>query len=281
MKKLLVNADDFGRHELINLAVVQAVQKGGLASASLMAGEPCFDRAVEMARKQPQLGVGVHLTLVDGSPVLPPSEIPTLLGGQGHFLPDHGAFIKRFLGGGIALSDVKRELAAQIDRVLVAGLRPTHVDSHQHLHMLPGIFPLVLELAAERGIKRVRISRGIYRNPLRPWPGLGDLAGKFGLEALAFWDKRLAEKQGFACPDNFVGQVAGGAVTKEFMLRLAREMPEGTVEVMLHPGLDNEVLGKASGWQHDYAGEYEAVCAEEVLEAFSGRGIRVVNFGDL
>ena len=162
-----------------------------------MAGKEYFEEAVEIAKSRPQLGTGVHLTLVDGNPVLPPTEIPSLLMPDGNFFPDHGAFVKQFLKGKISRKEIRRELAAQTDKVLKAGLTPTHIDSHQHLHMLPGIFPLVLTLAAERNIKRVRISRGIYGNPFKPWPGPGDLVGKFGLEVLAYRNKRLAKKRGF------------------------------------------------------------------------------------
>ncbi len=281
MKKLIVNADDFGRQPLINQAVAEAVDKKGLLSASLMAGEPYFAEAVEIAQKRPQLGVGVHLTLVDGRPVLPAEEIPTLAVNDGCFLPDHGAFVKHYVQGKIAHEDIERELAAQLDKVLQAGITPTHVDSHQHMHMLPGIFPLALKLAAERGIKRVRISRGIYGNPFTPWPGLGDLVGKFGLETLSCIDRRQAKAQGFACPDNFVGQVAGGAVTADFMKELAENFTDGSVEVMLHPGLENAPLIKATGWQHDYEAEFHAVCNEEVQELLAHKGIKLANFGDL
>ena len=281
MKQLIVNADDFGRHPLVNQAVAQAVDKGGLLSASIMAGKEYFAEAVALAKERPQLGIGVHLTLVDGRPVLPAAEIPSLVAADGNFFADHGAFVKRFVKGKISIADIRRELAAQMDKVLAAGLVPTHIDSHQHMHMLPGIFPLALELAAERGIKRVRISRGIYGNPFTPWPGIGDLVGKFGLEALACRNKRLAKRYGFACPDNFVGQVAGGAVSAEFMLDLAAKFTQGTVEVMLHPGLDNEVLAREAGWQHDYEGELQAVCLAEVKAALDQQGIALVNFAHL
>ena len=281
MKKLIVNADDFGRRPLINQAVAEAVDKKGLLSASLMAGEPYFAEAVEIAQKRPQLGVGVHLTLVDGQPVLPAEEIPTLAVHHGCFLPDHGAFVKHYVQGKIARADIEKELAAQLDKVMQTGIVPTHVDSHQHMHMLPGIFPLVLKLAAERGIKRVRISRGIYGNPFTPWPGIGDLVGKFGLETLSCIDRRQAKAQGFACPDNFVGQVAGGAVTAEFMKELAEKFAAGSVEVMLHPGLKNEALIAETGWQHDYEAEFHAVCDADVQEKLSRKGIILSNFGDL
>ena len=281
MKQLIVNADDFGRHPLVNQAVAKAVDCGGLLSASIMAGKDYFTEAVDIAKARPRLGVGVHLTLVDGTPVLSPGEIPSLVADDGSFFPDHGVFVKRFLQGKISHEDIRKELSAQMDKVLATGLKPTHIDSHQHLHMLPGIFPLVLTLATERRIKRVRLSRGIYGNPFTPWPGIGDIIGKFGLEILSRRNKLLAKKRGFASPDGFVGQVAGGAVSTEFMLTFADKFVGGTVEVMLHPGLDNEIIAKEAGWQHDYEGEFEAVCNERVKEALVRQGITLVNFGNL
>lgn len=281
MKQLIVNADDFGRHPLINQAVAEAVDTGGLLSASLMAGEAYFADAVTIAQEHPRLGVGVHLTLVDGRPVLPPEKIPSLVTDAGAFLPDHGVFVKSYLQGKIDKQDIRRELSAQMDKVLKAGITPTHVDSHQHMHMLPGIFALVLEMAAMRGIKKVRISRGIYGNPLVPWPGMGDLVGKFGLEMLAVMARLRAKKRGFACPGDFVGQVAGGAVTADFILALAAKFPEGAVEVMLHPGLNNEILSAFSGWQHDYEGEWQAVCSSAVQRRLAEQGIKLGSFRDL
>lgn len=281
MKQIIMNADDFGRHVLINKSVQQAVQQGGLRSASIMAGAPAFADAVAVAKSLPQLGVGVHLTLVDGRPVLPPRQVPTLVDGTGHFLPDHGSFIRAYLQGRIRRQDIARELAAQLDKVLAAGLTPTHVDSHQHLHMLPGIFSLVLDLAGSRGIKRVRVSRGIYGNPFTPWPGVGDLVGRFGLEVLACLARRQAKAQGFACPQHFVGQVAGGAVTAAFLRQLLTDFPDGSVEIMLHPGLDNGVLAAETSWEHDYVGEFQGVCDPAVLAALAVQDIQIANFAML
>ena len=152
LKNLIVNADDFGRHELINRAVERAFNSGCLKSATLMAGGAAFDDAVKLARKISGLGVGIHFTLANGNPILPPNEIPSLVTEEGIFHADYVKFLKRYLSGKISLAEVRSELAAQLEKIFRAGLTPTHVDSHQHLHHVPGIVEIVLDLAAASGI---------------------------------------------------------------------------------------------------------------------------------
>ena len=116
MKKLIVNADDFGRHELINRAVERAFNSGCLRSATLMAGGIAFDDAINLAKKFPKLGVGIHFTLANGNPILPPEEIPTLVTEEGIFHGDYIKFLKRYLSGKISLAEVRSELAAQLEK---------------------------------------------------------------------------------------------------------------------------------------------------------------------
>ena len=282
MRQIILNADDFGRHALINDAIRRAAADGLLRSASLMAGEPAFAEAVAIAKATPALGVGVHLTLIDGRPVLPPEEIPSLVDAAGLFRPDHTAFARDYLAGRVRRADIRRELAAQIARVRAAGIVPDHVDSHQHLHVLPGIFPLVLDLAAAAGIRAVRIPRvcvGEGNGFLSG--GLGDIIGRLGLYALAGLARRQARRRGFATPDFFAGLVAGAAVTSGYLARLAAELAaglDGTTEVMLHPGMESEMLASITGWQHDFRAEYDALITPETRRAFVAHGIETVNF---
>ena len=157
-KQLIVNADDFGRHILINRAVERGVAQGLIRSATVMVTGAAFEEAVALARRTPALGLGIHFTLVNAKPVPPASDIPSLVDpATGELYPDHGAFMKRFLTGKIRLQDVQRECTAQLDRFLDTGLVPTHADSHQHMHVLPGIIDIILDLCLDHGIPAVRI----------------------------------------------------------------------------------------------------------------------------
>ena len=278
---LLLNADDFGRHSLINGAVEKGVAEGCLRSASLMPGEPCFSEAVALAKKYPQLGVGIHFTLVDGNPVSPAGEIPTLVTPEGKFLPNHTAFVKKYLQGGISLAEVRTELMAQLDKVLAAGITPTHADSHQHIHILPGIFPIVLDILEAHGIKRVRTPK-VSGRPMDFFTGgLGQIIGRWGLWGISALGKWQAKGRGFATPDYFSGKVAGDAVDEATVLSIVEEMPAGVTEVMLHPGLSNTELVKYSGWEHDYEAEYAASCSPKLKALLDEKGIVPVNYADM
>ena len=147
MKKLIVNADDFGLHILINQGIIKGHQEGFITSTSIMPSADAFDEAVALAQDNPQLGIGIHLTLVGGvKSVLPQSKIASLLDGEGRFLPDYVAFAKRFYTGGVKISELEAELRAQIEKALASKLNLTHIDSHQHTHVLPGINGLVRKL---------------------------------------------------------------------------------------------------------------------------------------
>ena len=153
--RLVVNADDFGVSERVNSGIVHAHREGVVTATSLMAVGRAFEHAVRLARAVPDLDVGVHLTLVAERPLRP--EGSSLTGTDGRFPPGAGAFTLGWLTGRIRRADVEAEWSAQIERVLASGIRPSHLDSHQHVHVLPGLLDLARELAARYGIPFVRV----------------------------------------------------------------------------------------------------------------------------
>lgn len=279
MKRIIVNADDFGRHELINRAVERAFNSGCLKSATLMAGGVAFDDAVKLAKKISGLGVGIHFTLANGNPILPPNEIPSLVTEEGIFHADYVKFIKRYLSGKISLAEVRSELAAQLEKISRAGLTPTHVDSHQHLHHVPGIVEIVLDLAAASGIKAMRVANTkIFDGEL---DSVGKFVGRLGLGSLAKFAAHAAHKKNFATPEHFAGIVAGESVSENFMLKLIENLRVGTTEVMLHPGIDNKILQDFCEWDHDFEEELAAVTSPRVLNLLAEKNISAINFADL
>ncbi len=279
MKQLIVNADDFGRHELINRAVERAFNRGCLRSATLMAGGIAFDDAVKVAKKISGLGVGIHFTLACGNPVLPPKEIPTLVTAEGIFHADYVAFLKLYLRGRISLAEVRAELAAQLEKIQRAGVKLTHVDSHQHLHHVPGIVKIVLELASSAGLRAMRVADAkLFDGELKTF---GQFVGRFGLNSLAKFAAFHAHRKNFATPNHFAGIVAGEAVDENFMLKLIENLRDGTTEVMLHPGTDNKILQDFCQWNHDFEAELAAVTSPKVLAALEAENISAVNFAAL
>lgn len=279
LRYIIINADDFGRHAEINRAVEEGLVHGCLRSATVMPGGAAFAGAIDIARRHEELGLGVHFTLVDGHPILPPEEIPSLVGSEGDFLPDHTALLKRYLKGSINLEEVRRELAAQLQKVEATGIPISHVDSHQHMHTLPGIIDIVLDLAARAGIRAVRTPR----TPLfaGAFGGLGQLVGRLGLSTLARLAACKAHRRGLLTPNNFAGIVAGEAVSEGELLHLIAHLPQGTTEVMMHPGMKNDVLQEDSGWQHDFEAELAAILSPRVGEALRKAEVEPVNFRHL
>ena len=279
MKNLIVNADDFGRHALINRAVERAFNSGCLKSATIMAGGVAFDDAVKLAKKISGLGVGIHFTLANGNPILPPNEIPSLVTEEGIFHADYVKFLKRYLSGKISLTEVRSELAAQLEKISRAGLTPTHVDSHQHLHHVPGIVEIVLDLAAASGIKAMRVANTkIFDGEL---DSIGKFVGRLGLGSLAKFAAHAAHKRNFATPEHFAGIVAGESVSENFMLKLIENLRDGTTEVMLHPGTDNKILQDFCEWDHNFEEELAAVTSPRVLNLLAEKNISAINVADL
>lgn len=279
MLKIIINADDFGRHELINRAVAQAVEKGCLRSATLMPGGCAFEDAVRIGREHPSLGVGIHFTLANGSPVLPPEEIPSLVTEKGVFYNDYMAFLKRYLLGKVRMEEIRSELSAQLGKMERTGLALTHVDSHQHLHHVPGILDVVLALAGSAGIRALRISRArVLDGDLG---SAGQFIGRLGLGSLAEYAAFRAARRGFLMPDHFTGIVAGESVSETYLEGFLDHLREGTTEVMLHPGTDNGILQRDCQWDHDFEAELRAVTSSNILAKIRKRRIDAVNFASL
>lgn len=278
MKQVILNADDLAWHPLINAAIERAHQRGALRSTSLMAGGEAFEDAVALAKRNPRLGVGLHLTLVAGRPTLPPEEIPSLVGEDGLFLPTHGAFLARYLTGRINLEDVRAELNMQAARAMGAGLKLTHVDSHQHLHVLPGILGIAIEVAERLGVPAMRIpDTEIFPdgdNSLAP------AVSRLGLKTLALRARKEIAAHGLKAPAHFRGLVAGGAMNIEELAKMIEALPEGTTEFMLHMGTKNAPLQSALHWQHDFEGELSAITDAALLSELKYKQVKSISYKD-
>lgn len=282
MKQLIVNADDFGLHPLINAGIIKGHQEGFITSTSLMPSAPCWQEAVRLAKENPRLGIGVHLTLVGGVPsVLPKEKVSSLLDDDGLFLPDYVAFAKRYYSGAVKRSELEAELRAQLERALSCGVNITHIDSHQHTHVLPGINSLVLKLSNEYNIIRVRIPKEGYLFTGGFQTGVGRLIGRSGLSFCADMAALRADSLGLRHPQHFYGMLAGGHLNAQLIANILRQLPEGVSEIMTHPGLDSAALGKAFSWQYHWREELEAYLDAGNKALLKELGIEPVSFAAL
>jgi predicted glycoside hydrolase/deacetylase ChbG (UPF0249 family) len=253
-RRLLVNADDLGLVPGINRGIERAFQDGIVRSASLLVNAPGFADALTLVKRNPSLSVGVHLTLVGGDgPVSAPSKVPTLVDGKGRFPPSYGSFIARYAA--VSSREVDRELSAQIERALAAGISPTHLDTHQHLHLLPMIADVVLSLAVRYAIGRVRCPRGV-----------GGIMGP-PVAILAEMLRRKIERKGLSTCDHFAGFRRSGRLNQEALLEIVRGVKEGTTELMVHPGQGSSEAVSRYGWNMSWERELRALVSDEAHEA--------------
>jgi hopanoid biosynthesis associated protein HpnK len=271
--RLIVHADDFGLSEAVNRAVIAAHENGIVTSTSIMAGGAAFEHAAALARSQPSLDVGVHLTLTEQRPVA--ANVPSLLDRNGE-LPAHATDLARRRAlGKVSMADVRIELEAQIRRVLDAGVTPTHLDGHQHVHVLPGVAQVVLELARAFGIAAVRYPaerlRGyMLRDPARMKRVTEQLAVA-GLSA-------LSPLKALRRSDDFVGFYFGGRLNERNLRTvLERLRPRGTTELMCHPGFDDP-KSRYGHWGYAWAEEAAALASPAIRELLAARGVRLIGY---
>ena len=279
MGRLILNADDFGLTAGVNRAILELHRAGVLTSASLMARAAATDEAIELARATPSLGVGCHVVLVNGEPVLRVQNLPTLVDPRtGRFYPTLGAFLKFLLIGRIRSSEIEAETAAQIALLQKRGLQVTHIDTHKHAHMFPAVLRPVLRAARAAGIRAVR-------NPFEPaWsrratPG-GSWLRRAQVRLLRLLEptfRRIVAEEGFTTTDGAIGVLATGTLDSTTVSSLLRNLPEGTWELVAHPGYNDSDLAQAhTRLLVSRETEREALSA---LEHFSG--IARISFADL
>jgi len=261
VRQLVVNADDLGLTSGVNDGIFDAYELGILTSASLFANAPATTDAIRRARMHPSLGLGAHLALVDGSPTLPASEIPTLVGDDGRFRTSWKPFIVACLQGRISLGEVESELTAQIERLLSARITVTHLDAHKHVHAYPPVFAIVARLAVRFGIPVVRV-------PFERGSASFILDGRSRTQALlnaAMWpwarvNYRLASSLGLRTPE-FIGRIHTGVLDQPALRTLLHGTRAGVTELMVHPGyLDDELRTVRTRLLESRQQELELLC---------------------
>ena len=288
MRNLIVNADDLGWTEGVNRGIAEAHRNGIVTSASLLANGAAFVSGVELARSMPALGVGVHLNLSDGEPVAERELVTTLLNNNGELEGRPESLLLKLARRSISVHEIEQEWDAQIQKVCASGVEPTHLDGHRHVQMLPGLFEIVLRLARKHGIAAVRISH--EESSLRAALSAGakqksTVVMKQGVQArglklLAPDAREQAERAGIAAADYFCGIAQTGELTKEGVLRLLEILPEGTTELMCHPGyVDDDLAKSATRLQASRQTELAILTDTQVRNLVASQGIRLVDYG--
>jgi len=278
MLSLIVHADDFGLSEKINEGILLAHKHGVLTSTSLVANGAAFEDALHICNSMPSLDVGVHLTLVEEKPLLNANTIPSLVREDGSFYPNIIEFGKRYMTGRICLEEVRAELSAQIKKVSGYDICVTHLDSHQHLHMLPKVLEITLELAKKYDVPAVRIPSESFRIHLINEPRLLLRAAQLLILRLFCYRGRNAQT---VRTDHFFGFLYGGNLHKQNLLRLLAALPRGgTCELMCHPGL-HDTNTRYRQWGYNWSEELSALTDPDISNLVSTRGIKLISYRDL
>ena len=287
MKNLIVNADDLGWTEGVNRGIVDAHRKGLVTSTSMLANGRAFESARAAAKSNPELGIGVHLNLSDGPPTADAEEVRGLLNEAGELEDGPESLLLRIASRSLALEEVDREWDAQIQKVRGAGIEPTHLDGHKHVHMLPGLFEIALRLARKHGIRAIRVAHeeSTLRSVLSS-AGEQKAAAIFkqgvlarGLKLLAPDARAMADHAGIATADFFCGIAQTGVLTREGVEKLLESLPEGTTELMCHPGYaDEELTRTGTRLQESRQTELQILTAGSIRKLVATRGIRLISY---
>jgi chitin disaccharide deacetylase len=287
MKKVILNADDFGLTSGINEGIIRAHRNGILTSTTLMANAQAFADAVEQARANASLGVGVHLVLVGGYPVAPREEIASLLDENGELLRSLGTFVARVTAGLVRQEHIETELRAQIGKVRAAGIEPTHVDSHKHTHAHPRVMESVARVASDCGIKSIRKPFEAMRDSwsLSRIDGVGSVTQLMAALAAQISVSRfeaISRKYGLRSPDRFLGLALTGQINSKMLHRMIETLGDGITEIMLHPGISDDDLARTgSRLQMRRETEMEALLDPSMKGILSERGVQLVSYREL
>lgn len=285
MRRLIINADDFGLTAGVNRAIAEANRSGVLTSATMMANTRAFAEAAVMAKSQPSLKTGCHIVLIDGDPVS--ANLPSLTNGSSRFRNSLKQFAVAAVRRQISADEIQQEAEAQICKIQSQGITLTHIDSHKHTHMFPHVLRPVLRAAKACGIRAVRNPF----EPLRAWPHSTVLgtpalwlrsAGVTAFQMFAGEFRRAIKEEGMLSSDGTVGIAATGKLDQKMLLRILAALPEGTWELVCHPGYSDADL-QAAGTRLTASRETElaALISSETKDALARQKIELISYAEL
>lgn len=283
---MIINADDFGFTSGVNRAIVEAHTRGLVTSTTLMAEGAVFAEAAQLAKTVPDLSVGCHVVLIDGTPVLDSPKIPSLTK-AGKFREGLKSFAALALAHRLNANEIEAEAAAQIRKIQAIGVTVSHVDTHKHTHLFPSILKPVLRAAADCGVRAIRNPFG-PRLPLRSsqllarpnlWTRYAEVrilsrfAGKF---------REAVDREGFSTPDGTLGIEVTGTLDETLFHAIAQNIPDGTWEFVCHPGYnDAELAGAKTRLRESREIELRVLTLPAAREVLTREGIELISYRDL
>jgi len=290
VRRLIVNADDFGLTAGVNRAIVEAHQCGAVSSATLMANGAALDDAIRLAQSTPQLSVGCHVVLADGSPVLDADQVPSLVddrygaSGTPYFNRGFTGLARRAALGHLVPEQIEAEATAQIRKLRAAGIAVSHLDTHKHTHMIPLVLASLLRAATANGVRRIRnpfepVRLSLLGHGVRMWKRfaqvklLGPLVRKF---------RETVEGAGAFTPDGTLGIVSTGWLDERLLKFMIQHLAEGTWELVCHPGYDDaELRGVNTRLRESRERELRLLGSAEARQLLADNGIELISYNQL
>jgi hopanoid biosynthesis associated protein HpnK len=289
MRRLIVNADDFGFTSGVNRAIVEAHTQGLVTSSTLMANGPAFAEASQLAKTLPRLSAGCHIVLIDGEPVLGAEQLPSLITRTAapRFRDGLMTFAALAIANRINADEILVEARAQIRKIQATGIVVSHFDTHKHTHLFPTVLKPLLQAAATCGVRAAR-------NPFEPYfpllssqlmarPNLWTRYAKVrALHGFAGKFREAVDREGFITPDGTLGVVVTGALDESLFRAIARSIPEGTWEFVCHPGYnDAHLQASRTRLRESRETELRVLTLAASREVLSQEGVELISYYDL
>lgn len=289
MRRLIINADDFGLTPGVNRSIIECHRAGAVTSATLMANSLAFDDAVSQAKSNPGLRLGCHITLIDSPPMLPPSQVSSLLAPQQQqqFRQGIAGFAAAAVRGKLAPEQIIAEATAQIRKIQAAGIVPTHFDTHKHTHMFPLVLKPLLQAAKDCGLHAVRnpfapLKALFFANFLRRprlWVRYSQVRALRRFEASFHREVNAA---GLRTTQGTFGIIATGALDQRLFNAIIGSIPEGDWEFVCHPGYNDPDLSKvATRLRASRAEELKVLTSPQALDTLHQHDIQLISYADI
>lgn len=278
---MVVSADDFGLTSGMNAGVMESVAAGCVSSVSLCVNGTAFEEALALIRKNPGLDVGLHIVLVGERPVSAPERIKSLVDKEGNFHKDAFTFLRRYLLGRINAQEIESEISAQFQKAGDAGLNISHVDSHQHLHMLPGILEIIIRMCERYRISFIRTARCPI---VRHWrfAGKKKISVQLALNILSALARNKINSCGLRTVDVSSGTLYSGALNEERFLAFVSSFENGVAEIICHPALVDAFISERYGnWHYDWDGERRFLVSDKPGAYMKSNEVILTDFSSL
>jgi hopanoid biosynthesis associated protein HpnK len=271
VRRLIVNADDFGLSTSVNTAVIRAHREGILTTASLMVNEPGLDEAVALAKQNPKLGVGLHLSLLCGRAALSPEKIPGLVNPRGEFSENPVATGFRYFFQRGLQQQLRAEIHAQFEKFRATGLPLDHVNGHLHLHLHPTVFRILMDDAEKLGIRRLRLTQEPFWMdvPLASGRRLYRSTHAAIYFCLSWRAQSALRRKNIRHTQRVFGLLQNAHMNEDYLLKLLSVLPAGDSELYSHPSLD------------EFKHEFDALVSPRVKELVKKLGIELIRYQEL